>query len=641
MITSIFNQLPKRLKLSALTLLVSMIAFGPVSSQTILLKTLADVRDNAVSQEFFQIPEIRSENGRLEVHLFIREDPIVVGTDTLIMRHYTYEHNGQGYNPDAGLPGPWGPTLRVKPSDRLSVILHNRLEEEPEREYIFSMDTSEADLLVEGKILNDLTTVLIIGSDGEITCGNLKGAEVEVIEEDREWIIYGREVCQCPPGQEGTCDYDEIIYSVIRMYNPGQGQDMLRVYRSTDHHDDHNIPHNFNTTNLHAHGFHVSPFQDDIFRHVGPGYDSYYTYDLDEHTPGTMWYHPHIHGSTALQVASGMSGALIIDEEGPTGIPELDDASTPDHERIMIFNQIVYDEDIRELPDFHTLSRLTDPPMGTTVNGRLVPNMRLQPGEVQRWRMVHSGYRSNLALFFPPEMEVFQISVDGIMFDQAVEIRSLHMSPGNRCDVLVRVKEQLQQPLAVLSENYNPMCEYFPGEADCQEVNIEQAEAILRVIVEGEQMEMGFPGKLPGPGKGHETISEEELDNPDEPRKTEFDIFTDVDPVQFVVDSLPFEEGIIHHELTLGEVEQWQVTSGTGSHPYHIHINPFQVVEFGGKKVDPPMWKDVILVNTDYDALIYTRYLKFWGDFVMHCHILDHEDQGMMQRIRIKRSHKD
>ncbi|MEM9024941.1 MAG: multicopper oxidase domain-containing protein, partial [Bacteroidota bacterium] len=74
-------------------------------------------------------------------------------------------------------------------------------------------------------------------------------------------------------------------------------------------------------------------------------------------------------------------------------------------------------------------------------------------------------------------------------------------------------------------------------------------------------------------------------------------------------------------------------------HPYHIHVNPFQVTQFEGKTVNPPIWKDVIMVQSPATpttkTLIRSRYTRYWGDFVLHCHILHHEDEGMMQRIRI------
>src|ERR1044071_2488219 len=76
------------------------------------------------------------------------------------------------------------------------------------------------------------------------------------------------------------------------------------------------IPHNFNTTNLHTHGLHVSPAgdSDNFLIAISPGEEFFYEIKIPpDPPPGTFWYHPHVHGSTALQVSSGMEGALIIE----------------------------------------------------------------------------------------------------------------------------------------------------------------------------------------------------------------------------------------------------------------------------------------------------------------------------------------
>ncbi|HYV49945.1 MAG TPA: multicopper oxidase domain-containing protein [Myxococcaceae bacterium] len=101
-----------------------------------------------------------------------------------------------------------------------------------------------------------------------------------------------------------------------------------------------NIPHGFNTTNLHTHGLHVSPSgnSDNVLLAIGPGEDFRYEIKIPtDHPPGTFWYHPHVHGSTALQVSSGMEGALII-EGDIDRVPEIAVA----REQVMLFQQIAY-----------------------------------------------------------------------------------------------------------------------------------------------------------------------------------------------------------------------------------------------------------------------------------------------------------
>lgn len=124
--------------------------------------------------------------------------------------------------------------------------------------------------------------------------------------------------------------------------------------------------------------------------------------------------------------------------------------------------------------------------------------------------------------------------------------------------------------------------------------------------------------------------------------------------LKFFVDGKAYDATRIDRTLPLGSVEEWTLTSGISppvGHPFHIHVNPFQIVKIldsGGNDVssagesnDPQyanlkgVWKDTLFVKPGYQVVIRTRYRRYIGDFVLHCHILDHEDQGMMQNVRI------
>ena len=152
----------------------------------------------------------------------------------------------------------------------------------------------------------------------------------------------------------------------------------------------------------------------------------------------------------------------------------------------------------------------------------------------------------------------------------------------------------------------------------------------------------------PGEIKGHQTVV--------------FNIVTSLPGATlFEVNGHPYDGNRIDHILPLGSAEDWTMTSDLASHPFHIHVNPFQIVEIrdaNGKDVSAPnaddagdnrfagmkgMWKDTIWVKNvavdnkpqKYTVVARTRYERYIGDFVLHCHILDHEDQGMMQNVRI------
>ena len=123
----------------------------------------------------------------------------------------------------------------------------------------------------------------------------------------------------------------------------------------------------------------------------------------------------------------------------------------------------------------------------------------------------------------------------------------------------------------------------------------------------------------------------------------------------FVIDERPYDHERIDRVLPLGGVEEWRVDTEAGTlvdHQFHIHVNPFQIVSIrnadgvdvidaGSPGHDPDyagltaQWRDSMTLKSGYQAVLRTRYERFIGDFVLHCHIVQHGDQGMMQNLRI------
>lgn len=199
---------------------------------------------------------------------------------------------------------------------------------------------------------------------------------------------------------------------------------------------DINVPHCFNTTNLHAHGVWVSPVgnSDNVLLTIRPGVTFDYEYNIPaDHPAGTFWYHPHRHGSTAMQVGSGMAGALIIqgkrlpskDASGDLDTLLRTPDGTPFRERVLLFQQIAYacrdaegeikknangwicDQvagDVGQVDQhrdiFQVASTWASSGRHTTINGRTTEPFD-EPaiaGQLERWRMVHGGVRATLGV---------------------------------------------------------------------------------------------------------------------------------------------------------------------------------------------------------------------------------------------------
>jgi FtsP/CotA-like multicopper oxidase with cupredoxin domain len=197
---------------------------------------------------------------------------------------------------------------------------------------------------------------------------------------------------------------------------------------------DLNEPHCFNSTNLHAHGVWVSPAgnSDNVLLKVDPSVVFQYEYNVsNEHPAGTFWYHPHLHGSTALQVSSGMAGLLIVrGDRVPTAekggdIEKLlkDVSGTPFTERLVLLQQIQYacrdangkvqqsnsgkyfcnPGEVGGIEGYDQFGpgSWADSGRFTTINGEVAPIFTgSQVGRIERWRIAHAGVRDTILLQF-------------------------------------------------------------------------------------------------------------------------------------------------------------------------------------------------------------------------------------------------
>src|SRR6185369_17873206 len=254
---------------------------------------------------------------------------------------------------------------------------------------------------------------------------------------------------------------------------------------------DHSLPHNFNTTNFHSHGLHVSPdgISDNVMREMEPGESSDIVIAIpSDHIPGTNWYHPHAHGSADVQIASGCVGALIIEGDF-ADVPEIAAAK----DRLLVLTEGVFDE-FGMIEDFGTLFSETAARF-FAVNGVREPTITMRPGEVQRWRILHAGWQDDL--FMDLEGHTLNpIARDGIPLsrmgltaphkpEQPTDYpNAMLMAPGQRIDVLVQAGK--------------------PGTYAFRAVPYDQGYAsptgpIARLVIEGDPLPMRLPAKLPAP----------------------------------------------------------------------------------------------------------------------------------------------
>ena len=104
----------------------------------------------------------------------------------------------------------------------------------------------------------------------------------------------------------------------------------------------------------------------------------------------------------------------------------------------------------------------------------------------------------------------------------------------------------------------------------------------------------------------------------------------------FTIDGREFDPDRVDQPVALGAVEEWTITNSSAmNHPMHLHVWPMQVVAEGGRPVDDVRWRDVVDVPARGTVTVRIAFDDFDGRAVYHCHILDHEDNGMMGVVRV------
>ena len=370
-------------------------------------------------------------------------------------------------------------------------------------------------------------------------------------------------------------------------------------------------------TNLHTHGLHVSPsgISDNVFRRIEAGQSAHYAYNIPaDHPRGTFWYHPHLHGSVADQVFGGLYGTLVV--AGDTE-PQVD------HERVLVVSDTT-------LTRGGEVAQVSRPQVMAgregdllLVNGQLHPRIDLRSGTVERWRVVNACASRFLRLELTGHRFGF-LGYDGQALGAPRDRDHVLLAPGNRADLLVRpagaggftlrTRAVDRGGMGMMSGGpggTSPAAELakvqvrgnagtgaaapsgdFPAAADLRNVSVDRRRSLTFTMGMG----MGMGGMSFGFG-GRE-----------------------------------FDPCRVDQELVLGTVEEWVVGNDTPlDHPFHLHVWPMQVLD--APDVDAsgrPDWRDVVIVPARGQVRVRVPVTDFGGLTVYHCHILDHEDHGMM-----------
>jgi len=389
-------------------------------------------------------------------------------------------------------------------------------------------------------------------------------------------------------------------------------------------------------TNLHLHGLHVPPSVDDSLAAIQPGESRMYEFTLPKGSSGTNWYHPHFPEKVAEQMYAGLLGLIVV--EGPLdAMPELKEAE--DH--------------LLVLKDFSFAGSRISPwtPVDwmngkegnlLTVNGAVRPTLRAQKGTL-RLRLLNASnaryYR--LALENHP---LYLIVTDGGFIEKPVEISELLLAPGERAEVLVRLTRSGSFRLQALPyERGAQMMGGAPGMGDmgnAQDSGMDNAqtmplgpsrlETLLTIVAPANPKPLPLPTSL---------APVERLDLSKAVATRRFELGERMMQAEFFINGQMFDASRVDVQSKLGTLEVWEIVNKTDmDHPFHLHIYPFQVVSVNGRPEPYRAWKDVVNVRERDTVRIAVPFRDFTGVTVYHCHILEHEDRGMMGVLKVDAS---
>ncbi|MCP9762324.1 multicopper oxidase family protein [Lacihabitans soyangensis] len=398
-----------------------------------------------------------------------------------------------------------------------------------------------------------------------------------------------------------------ILGPTIRVKN-GENVNINLVNKLSDH------------TNIHWHGLKIPADMDGHpDQMVMPNETFNYKFKVNQQA-GTNWYHPHLHESTAEQVTLGLAGLFIVesDEEKALGLPK-DSQEIPliiQDKRIKADGSINYQPTMKEIMTGYLGENIL-------VNGTSKPFLDVST-RFYRLRILNASSARIYNLALSNKAEFYLIGSDGGLLFQPEPVRNVLISTGERVDILVDFSlAKVGEVVFLKSEPFFTM-----GNAQGN-----QPFDIMAFHVKSQATDTF---KLPNSLLNFSKLS----------ASTNIRSFTlTMDHMakegMHKINNKIYKSNRIDETVVLGSVETWDFDNSIGdeAHPMHIHGANFQLVSrMGGRNAIFPhekAWKDTVLVGPGEKVRVMIKF-EIKGKFVLHCHNLEHEDDGMMLNFEVK-----
>ncbi len=367
-------------------------------------------------------------------------------------------------------------------------------------------------------------------------------------------------------------------------------------------------------TTVHWHGAHLPAEADGGPHQQIPAGESWEARFRVDQEAATLWYHPHLKGTTAEQVYLGLAGFFIIDDEHSDSLGLPNTYGADDIPLVLQERRFTRDGRMDYSP------RMPDIMHGyfgnaLLTNGSAEPQLEVSH-RLLRLRVLNGSNSSLLRVFMDGSMPMYQVATDGGFLSQPTEVEELVLSPGERAEIVLDLQgHEGTRPRLMAESNggntYNALSLRIAE-------TLQQSEELPATLVRRE-----FPSDAAAV------------------RQRDF-VMSSMGPGgRLTINGRTMDMSRIDEQVKLGTSEVWRISSRgmmmSMPHNFHVHGLQFQILRINGSRPPPHLRgpKDTVLLYPGDTVEIFLEFENYTGVFMYHCHLLEHEDEGMMGQFEV------
>ncbi len=360
------------------------------------------------------------------------------------------------------------------------------------------------------------------------------------------------------------------------------------------------------STSVHWHGLEVPGTEDGgPHQKIASGSNWNPSFDIDQ-PASTLWFHPHVIGTTATQVYYGLAGLILIEDENSLSL------NLPNEYGVNDIPLIIQDRSFNQDGSFLYNDNMMDGVFGDyiLVNGAITPYLDVNQVKM-RFRILNGANARNFNLKLSNNDSFYQIASDGGLLESPLEMNQLFLSPGERAEIIIDFSNYRENDKITLITSNDSVMTFNIKEKSVDNTDLPETLSFIERLDESQ-------------ATGIKTI---ELDGMGR---------------MVTLNGRKFNMDRIDDNVKQNDIEIWEITTtsrmmmGSQGHPFHIHGTQFQVLSRNGRSPysNEMGWKDTVFVESGETVRIIVQF-KHKGVFMYHCHILEHEEAGMMGQLEV------